>query len=53
LERPLNIEVNGVFHYCRNSEQEMGKDVIKKKFLKAKGFESLSIPYFEWTILEN
>lgn len=53
FEAPLNIEVNGVYHYCRNSEHEMGKDVIKRTFLETKGLKSLSIPYFEWSILEN
>ena len=29
LSQEVAIEVNGVFHYARNSEQILGKDIIK------------------------
>ncbi len=34
LARPLALEVNGVFHYCRNSEKQLGKDILKAKALR-------------------
>ncbi len=53
LEKPLVIEVNGVYHYCRNSEQALGKDVLKQKVLERFGYKCLTVPYYEWTILEH
>jgi hypothetical protein len=53
LPRPLVIEVNGVYHYCRNSERPLGKDILKQKALYKLGFDCLTVPYFEWTILEH
>jgi hypothetical protein len=48
------IEVNGVYHYPRNSEELLGKDVLKSKVLKeVMGYEVLPIPYYDWTILDN
>ena len=29
ISRGLVIEVNGIWHYPRNSEESLGKDVIK------------------------
>ena len=51
----LVIEVDGVFHYPRNSEIPLGKNVIKFKALKALGYHtnSLAIPYYNWAILES
>ena len=50
----LALEVNGVYHYPRNSEESLGRDVIKRRVLEEKlGYKVLTIPYFEWTILEN
>lgn len=34
LTSPIAIEVNGVYHYPRNSEKEIGKDKLKKKILE-------------------
>lgn len=54
LEKPLAIEVNGVHHYPRNSEDPIGKDLLKEKVLvENEGFCVLTIPYFAWYILEN
>lgn len=53
LEAPIAVEVNGVFHYCRNSELPIGKDLLKAKWLKTKGYRALVVPYFDWSILEN
>jgi hypothetical protein len=41
LEKPIVIEVNGVFHFCRNSEFALGKDVLKRKLLQLYGYEVL------------
>lgn len=51
IERPLALEVNGVFHYCRNSELPLGKDILKRKALLLHGVDVLVVPYFEWSIL--
>jgi len=34
--KPLNlaVEVNGVYHYPRNSEEPFGKDIIKNRILE-------------------
>ena len=32
-ELNLAVEVNGVYHYPRNSEEPLGKDVIKNRIL--------------------
>lgn len=53
LEKPVAIEVNGVFHYCRNSELPLGKDLLKEKWLCKKGYSTLVVPYYAWSILEN
>jgi hypothetical protein len=34
LKRPIAVEVNGLFHYPRNSELPLGKDLIKTRFLE-------------------
>ena len=47
------IEVNGVYHYCRNSERPLGKDILKHRVLEALGYECLVVPYFDWSILEH
>ena len=50
----LVLEVNGVYHYARNSEEPLGKDVLKQRVLtEVLGYEVISIPYFDWSILEN
>ena len=50
----LAIEVNGVYHYPRNSEESLGRDILKVRLLEEKfGYSVLTIPYYEWTILEN
>ena len=49
----IAIEVNGVFHYPRNSEEPLGKDVVKKKTLERLGYKVMVIPYFQWYILED
>ena len=51
----LVIEVDGVFHFARNSEESLGRDVIKFKVLKKLGYhpESFGVPYFAWAILEG
>ena len=56
LEQDLVIEVNGVFHYARNSEQLLGRDILKQKALDRLGYKppgSLIIPYYDWVILED
>ena len=47
------IEVNGVHHYPRNSENCLGRDVIKKRILENEGYIVISIPYYHWYILED
>ena len=34
--KPLNlaVEVNGVYHYPRNSEEPLGKDIIKNRIIE-------------------
>ena len=51
----LVIEVDGVFHYPRNSELPLGRNLIKFKVLKKLGYHSNSfaVPYFDWAILEG
>lgn len=51
----LVIEVDGVFHFPRNSELPLGKNLIKFKVLKKLGYHSnsFSVPYFDWAILEG
>lgn len=54
--QPLNlaVEVNGVYHYARNSEDQLGKDVLKQRILeKQSGMKMLVIPYYQWYILEE
>ncbi len=54
--QPLNlaVEVNGVYHYPRNSEEPLGKDVIKNKILKKQtDMKVLTVPYYQWYILEE
>jgi len=53
LNQEIAVEVNGVFHYARNDEATLGKDIIKRKFLKKLGYTVLTVPYFDWAILEN
>ena len=49
----IAVEVNGVFHYSRNSEETLGKDKIKQAILKKLGYQVLVIPYYQWCILEE
>jgi hypothetical protein len=54
--QPLNlaVEVNGVYHYPRNSEEPLGKDVIKNSILQRQSdMKVLTIPYYHWYILEE
>ena len=54
LERPIAVEVNGVYHYARNSEEILGKDQFKIDLLEGlEGYQVLSIPYYDWYVLEN
>jgi len=54
LKKPIALEVNGVFHYPRNSTKELGKEAIKKRVLEElEGYKNLTIPYSDWYILEN
>lgn len=49
----IAVEVNGVFHYSRNSEEPLGKDVLKRRTLEKYGYKVLVVPYFHWYILED
>ncbi len=49
----IGVEVNGVFHFARNSEDPLGKDVIKHRILEKHGYKMLVIPYYHWYILED
>lgn len=51
----LVIEVDGVYHYPRNSMEPLGKNTIKFKVLKALGYHknSFAVPYYDWAILED
>lgn len=51
----LVIEVDGVYHFPRNSEDHLGKNTIKFKSLKKLGYhvESFGVPYYAWAILEE
>lgn len=57
----LAIEVNGVWHYPRNSMSLLGKDILKKKILETynpniKDVDKITyveIPYYDWNVLEN
>ena len=55
FEKTLTIEVNGVYHYARNSEDILGRDILKRKALTKLGYHphSFTVPYYEWAILEN
>lgn len=52
LEREIAIEVNGVFHYARNNEMPLGKDIIKQRLLSKLGYRVMTVSYFDWAILE-
>jgi len=41
-----------VFHYARNSELQLGKDIIKQNLLKRLGYQVLTVSYYDWAILE-
>ena len=52
------LEINGVWHYPRNSEEILGKDVLKinacqKLYGENENYSFLSIPYYDWNILED
>eukprot|EP00347_Sterkiella_histriomuscorum_P011150 403373570 len=52
----IAIEVNGVYHYARNSERQMGRDKIKQSIIRqnqSEKYKLITIPYFEWALLEN
>ena len=42
----IAVEVNGVFHYARNSEEPLGRDVAKKRTLEKRGYKVMVIPYY-------
>ena len=52
-ECKIAMETNGVYHYSRNSERKIGKDVIKHKILARQGYKIIVIPYFEHYIIED
>lgn len=50
----IAVEVNGVFHFSRNAEEPLGKDVIKRGIIERRaGYKVMVIPYYEWYILEE
>ena len=51
----LVIEVDGVYHYPRNSEDPLGKNLLKFRTFKSLGYHSNSfaVPYYAWAILEG
>ena len=53
LASPIAIEVNGAYHYSRNSEKPLGKDLVKAKILCSEGLQVLVLPYFDLYILED
>ena len=54
-QKGLVIEVDGVYHFPRNSEEQYGKGTIKLKVLKKLGYhvQSFGVPYYAWAILEQ
>ncbi len=52
LLKEIAVEINGVYHYARNSELPLGKDIIKRKLLTNLNYEVITIPYYDWAILE-
>jgi hypothetical protein len=61
-EVKVAVEVNGVFHYARNSDdmlgrdmvEPLGRDVIKQRILERRaGYKVLVVPYSHWYILED
>ena len=54
LPTPLALEINGVYHYPRNSQQPLGKDILKEKILtKGEKLDLLTLPYYDLYILEE
>ena len=54
LEKPICVEVNGVFHYPRNSEEPLGKERMKERILtELEGMQMLTLPYYDTVLLED
>ena len=49
------IEVDGPYHYPRNSEEPLGKNILKFRALGRLGYHknSFAVPYYNWAILEQ
>lgn len=57
-DRPLKtavaLEVDGPYHYPRNSQETTGQYVLKHKILRTReGLQVLQLPYFDLLILED
>lgn len=53
LPREIVLEVNGLYHYPRNSEEPLGRDCLKHKALRQLGYDTCRVPYFDWAILPD
>ena len=48
LDRPVAVEVDGPSHYLRNERSENGPTRLRNRLLAEKGYDVLTVPYFEW-----
>lgn len=53
LDSKVVLEVNGLWHYTRNSTELLGKDKLKTKALASLGYQTIYIPYYDWCLLEQ
>lgn len=49
----IAVEVNGLYHYPRNSTNLVGRDQLKKKILKSLGYTYLDVPYYDWNVVAD
>jgi hypothetical protein len=48
VSRKIAIEADGPRHYAVNCRHKLGTTVLKQRLLKAKGWDVIAIPHFEW-----
>eukprot|EP00884_Botryococcus_braunii_P019242 jgi/Botrbrau1/6000/Bobra.104_1s0029.2 len=50
---PVAVEVDGPYHFTSNTLKPLGSTVLRERMLLEYGYQLVSIPYYEYYLLEN
>lgn len=53
LNRKIAVEVDGPFHFTRNTTEPLGMSILKRRVLEGRGWIVVNVPHFVWASLQN